>query len=83
MNYVFLVLKKFDSWSKKCHFRTIFGAYPVKFPPIFFWKIFTAPKESGSFPPLRAFYRNFWTKKGPKVNENRRLDFAVSEARDM
>ena len=25
--------KKFDSWSKKCHFRSFFGSFPVKFPP--------------------------------------------------
>jgi len=32
-NYiVILVPKKFDSWSKKCHFRSIFGSFPVKFP---------------------------------------------------
>jgi len=37
MNYVFLVLKKFD---KKCHFRSIFGSFPVKFPRIFFLENF-------------------------------------------
>ena len=33
MNYVILVPKKFASWSKKCHFRSISGSFPVKFPP--------------------------------------------------
>ena len=30
MDYVFLVLKQFDSWSKKCPFRSIFGSVPVE-----------------------------------------------------
>jgi len=33
INYVILVPEKFDSWSKKCHFRSIFGSFPVKLPP--------------------------------------------------
>ena len=32
LNHEFLVPKKLDSWSKKCHFRSIFGSFPVKFP---------------------------------------------------
>ena len=36
INNVFLVPKKFDSWSGKCHFRSIFGSFPVKFPPKFY-----------------------------------------------
>ena len=32
MNNVFLVHKKFDSWSKKCHFRSISGSFPMKLP---------------------------------------------------
>ena len=30
MNHVFLVPKDFDSWSIKCHFRSICGSFPVK-----------------------------------------------------
>ena len=39
--------KNLDSWSEKCHFRSIFGSFPVKFPlRKKFWKIFIAPKDS-------------------------------------
>ena len=30
---VFLVLKKFDSWSRRGYFSSLFGSFPVKFPP--------------------------------------------------
>jgi len=39
MSYVFLVPKKIDSLSKKCHFRSIFGSFPVKFPPKQFFRV--------------------------------------------
>ena len=42
INYEILVLKKWFVVSK-CHFRSIFGSFPVKFPPKnFIWK----PKDS-------------------------------------
>ena len=59
MNYVFLVLKKIDSWSKM--------SFPVNFWFIsgeisaekFFWKIFKAPKDS--FLNFRgSLFSNFW-----------------------
>ena len=47
MNHVFLVPKELDSWSKKCHFRSIFGSFPWNFHrKFFFWKNLIAPKHS-------------------------------------
>ena len=44
MNHVILVPKKFDLWSKKCHFRFISGEISAE--KFFFWKNFIAPKDS-------------------------------------
>ena len=30
--FMYYLRQKIDSWSKKCHFRSIFGSFPVTFP---------------------------------------------------